>query len=288
MHRITALSALGVAAIAVWAALPEPAQTIPLDLSDARPAAYLSVGGRTPVRVIFDSGAGGNVVGRQFARTLGLPVRGSTDAGNPGASTPLPGFFTSIAPAQLGGANIEAGDAVAVELPAPLDDYAAVISPNAFSGRLVRFDFASSRAMVMAKTSMNTPSSPGHAYGGESGHPLPVEEVNLAGVTVVALLDSGSRYGLQLPVELARKIPLKGALRPSCPVRMLGGEHAAYLAEIDGAVRIGPLVVTDPTVQFVEGVPFANVGLLILKDATLVLDPEAQLSWLLPAAHHLI
>jgi hypothetical protein len=217
--------------------------------------------------VLFDSGAGGNVVRTQFARTLGLPVRGST---------------------QVGGASIEEGDAVAVELPAPLEDYAAVISPNAFSGRLVRFDFASSRATVMAKTSMNTPSSPGHAYGGERGHPLPVEEVSFAGVTVLALLDSGSRYGLQLPVELARKIPLKGGLRPSSPVRMLGGEHRAYLAQIDGTVRIGPLVVTDPTVQFVEGVPVANVGLLILKNATLVLDPEAQRSWLLPAARHLI
>jgi len=288
MNRIAVLSALGIAALVAWASLPAPPQTIPLDLSDARPTAYLSVGGHAPVRVLFDSGAGGNVVRAQFARTLGLPVWGRANVGGPGATAPLAGFVTSIAPAQLGGANIEEGDAVAVELPAPLEDYSAVISPNAFAGRLVRFDFASSRAMVMAKTSMNTPTSPGHAYGGERGHPLPVEEVNLAGVTVVALLDSGSRYGLQLPAELAGKMPLKGGLRPACPVRMQGGEHKAYLAQIDGAVRIGPLVVTDPTVQFVEGVAVAHVGLLILKDATLVLDPEAQVSWLLPAVRQLI
>jgi hypothetical protein len=161
---------------------------------------------------------------------------------------------------------------------------AGVISPNAFSGRLVRFEFARSRAIVMDKIPANLPATESHPYGGEHGHPLPATEIDVAGTKIKAHLDSGSRFGLQLPLELSKQLPLQGPLVATTePVQMINTEHAALDAKIAGAVHVGPLTLTDPDVQFIEGMVIANVGILVLKHATLVLDPEDERSWLLPA-----
>lgn len=97
-------------------------------------------------------------------------------------------------------------------------------------------------------------------------------------------LDTGSKNGLSMPLEYASRVPLKGQLVATDPVRMIGGKHAAFTAILNGVVHIGPLALTDPEVLFVEGIPsIGNVGFQVLKNLTLVLDPEEQRSWLLPA-----
>lgn len=174
------------------------------------------------------------------------------------------------------------------DLPGALSKFAAVTRPDAFSGRLVWFEFASARGLVIDKTSISLPTTGASAYGGERGHPLPVVEANVAGAKVTVVLDPASREGLQLPMELSNQVPLKGPLVSTGAVRMLGVEHAAFNGRIAGTVHIGPLTLTDPDVQFVEGMPIANAGLQILMYTTLVLDPENQRSWLLPAVRRLI
>jgi hypothetical protein len=53
---------------------------------------------------------------------------------------------------------------------------------------------------------------------------------------------------------------------------------------LNGEAHIGPLTLSDPEITFVGGTPsIGNVGFRVLKNLTLVLDPEKQQSWLLPA-----
>jgi hypothetical protein len=263
----------------------KPDQIIPLDLSGPHPTAMLSIGKNAPIKVIFDTGAGGSLIAKKLADQLGLPSQGDVNVASPGATAPVKASFVSIPSAHLGGAELEDGQFVAMELPPRIVEYDGVVSPNAFSGRLLRFEFANSRVVVTDKTQASIPAGDGFAYGGEAFHSLPAADIDVAGVTITAHLDSGSRYGLNLPVEFAKKIPLKGPLVPTDPVHMIGGEHAAYMATINGAVHIGPLTLTDPQVMFIEGIPpFGNVGIQLLKQLTLVLDPESKRSWLLPSA----
>lgn len=263
--------------------LPRAAQIIPLDLSGLHPTAVLTINAHPPVTVIFDSGAGSSVLDRSLARTLGLPDRGSVEIGSPGASALVIGFMTEISSARLGGADIEGARTVTMDLPDQLQGVSGIVSPYAFAGRLVRFEFARSRAIVLDKNKANTPTGTPYPYGGERGHLLPAIEVDVVGTKVNALLDSGSRYGLQLPLEYAQRVPVRGKLVPTEPVQMIGGTHAVFSAKVAGTVHIGSLTFTDPEIQFVAGVPVANVGILVLKGATLVLDPEDERSWLLPA-----
>jgi hypothetical protein len=265
---------------------PRPArldQTIVLDLAGPHPTAQLFVGSRSPVTVIFDTGAGTNIVGTALATTLGLPNNGVIAVGSPGATAPLNGFLTVIPFARLGDAVIDNTQAVAIDLPMLLPGIAGVISPNSFSGRLVRFEFARGRAIVMDRTKDRMPEGPGDPYGGEMGHPLPAAQIDLAGTRFIAHLDSGSHFALCLPFEISKQVPLRGKLVAIEPIRMTGATHAAFRATIAGTVRIGPLTLSDPDVIFEEGVPIANVGIRILREMILVLDPEAKRSWMLPA-----
>jgi predicted aspartyl protease len=243
----------------------------------------LSINKHRPVTVIFDSAAGSSVLDRSLARTLALPDRGSVEIGSPGANLPVTGFMTEISSARLGEADIERARTVAMDLPDRLQGVSGIVSPYAFAGRLVRFEFARSRAIVSDKNKASIPTGASYPYGGEHGHLLPAIEVDVVGTKVDALLDSGSKYGLQLPLEYAKRVPLRGELVAMEPVQMIGGTHAAFRAIVAGTVHIGSLTFTDPEIQFVEGVPIANVGILVLKSATLVLDPEDERSWLLPA-----
>ena len=288
LHRWTAawvggaIAATTLVGVTGCARPARPNQMISLDLSGPRPVALLKVGTHRPVKAIFDSGAGATIVNAHFARELGLPDQGDIDVGSPGASAPVKGTITSISPARLGNAEIDDGRGISMNFPPTIEEYSSIVSPNAFRGRLIRFEFSKGRAIVMDKTAATIPRDNAAAYGGEDVHPLPAAEIEVAGRKLIAHLDSGSKYGLNLPLSLAKHLPLKGPLVAHEAVHMVGGKHKAYAARIDGVVRIGPLSLKDPQVLFLEGVPpIGNVGIQVLKQLTLVLDPEEMRAWLL-------
>lgn len=268
-------------AFVVWPAAANAAdKLIPLDVTGPRPTAELTIQNNPPVRVIFDSGAGGSVINTDYAKKIGLPNEGEVAVGSPGGQRWLPAYRTTLPAAKLGEADITGATARVVDLGLPLPGISGVMSPNIFSGALVRFELAKARVVVADKTPATIPPSQAHAYYG--AHPLPSIEIDVAGVKTVAHLDTGSGRGLMLPLALAKQVKLKEPLKPTRSARAAGGEHPAFISRIDGVVTIGPLTLTDPTVVAVDGFPHANVGFSILKEMTLVLDPGEQRSWLLP------
>ena len=270
-----------VVAVAACGRAPLPAHTIPLNLSGKRPTAVLRIEGHGALDVIFDTGAGANLFNRPTAEALGLQDLGSINVGSPGSSAPITGFRTRLGSAKLGDADIADAAAVVVDLPASMADVSGVISPNTFSGRLVRFEFAASRAMVVDKTPQSIPTTQAYSYGGEMGHALPTVEIEIADLRLTAHVDSGSQFGLNLPLDLAKNLPLTAPPVATQPVHMVNADHAAYTATIRGTVRIGPLTLSNLDVLFVEGQPMPNVGFRILKQLTVVLDPAERRDWVL-------
>ena len=82
-----------------------------------RPAPDRDAAGRRgePVRVIFDTGASGNVLDADFATPRQLPNHGPAQVGSPAGGPPMIGFRTRIAAGTLGNARL--GDVRAVALP---------------------------------------------------------------------------------------------------------------------------------------------------------------------------
>ncbi len=262
-------------------------ETIPLDLGGPRLTAQLRIGASAPVTAIFDTGAAGSVLKLSYATRIGAPNQGEAAASAPGG-TPISGYRTTIE-GTLGNARFGRAMAVALDIPLPLEGIDAIISPSVFSGRLVRFDFPMSVAEVLPKTAAAIPAGPGTSYHGDNhGHMvrrIPAIELVLPGQPgLMAIADTGASRGLLLPLRMAASLPLATPLAPAPPVRMVGIAFEAQTARLRGVARIGALELREPEITFVDGETTANVGFSILRQAVLVLDPEAHRSWLLPAS----
>lgn len=268
-----------IAALLLATALPASADgVIPLDTSGPRPTAKLTIDTAAPVSVIFDSGAGGSVVNNEVGARHRLPDEGSVHISSPGAAKPVPAYLSRLPAARLGDADVSGARVVVGDLGVPLPGISGVMSPNTFSGSLVRFELTKSRVVVVPKSPSSIPPTAASPYGG--AHPLPAMEIDVAGVKLQAHLDTGNGRGFSLPLEIADRFSLQTPLTPAKPVKMAGGERKAFLSRIKGKVRVGPIELIDPEVIFIERFEFANVGFSILKDWTFVLDPAEQRSWL--------
>jgi hypothetical protein len=80
---------------------------------------------------------------------------------------------------------------------------------------------------------------------------------------------------LVLPESLAGKLPLHGPLRSAGKGRRVSGAIDIYEGKVAGEVRIGRVVLHDPTVKFVEG-NVRHIGLPIIRQLRIMLDPERQ------------
>ena len=278
---VAAIAAGGFLAAALAQAPAAAAEeVITLDLSGPRPIAMLAIGDEPPVPVVFDTGASGNVIDVELARSLHLPELGPALVSSPAGGTPVEGFLTRLAEARLGGTQLH--DVRAVALPLPVPNARGVFGPNSFAGRLVRIDFAAARVRILDKSPTTIPAGTSYPYS-EGPRPLPGVPVEIGGVSYDGHLDSGSNGTLTFPRRLAEALPLDGPLHPVGQARLAGGEPVQILgARLRGTVRVGPVELQDPEVAFIEGLPRVNVGMGVLRGVTLVLDPAERRSWLLP------
>jgi hypothetical protein len=58
-------------------------------------------------------------------------------------------------------------------------------------------------------------------------------------------------------------------------------EHRAFTGRIAGVVRVGPLTLENVEANFGDGIEESIVGMEILRNTEIVLDPQARRSWLL-------
>lgn len=281
-------------AVLLPAALAAPAQThssaatavetIPLDMSGPRPIAQLEIGSGAPVPVIFDTGASGNVMDMDYARSIGLPDDGPAAVHTP-TGTPMQGFRTRIAQGRLGNAALNDVRAVALPMPATRAlSVQGVFGPGTFSGRLVHLDLARGEIRVTARTPDLIPAGPASPYtGGDGRRPgLPGISVEIAGRTFDAHIDTGHPGVLMMPLAMARQVPLDGELRQAArPARFADGvPRPLFEGRIRGIVRIGPLTLENPEVRFMDGLQHVNVGVQALRGLTVVIDPAERRSWL--------
>jgi hypothetical protein len=244
------------AAFAAAAALAQPAppaaETVPLDLTGPRPVAMLTVGSGAPVRVIFDTGASGNVLDADFARAAGLPDEGPAHVGTPAGGPPMVGFRTRIESGRLGNAAL--GGIRAVALPMPFMqrlNVEGVFGPGTFSGRLVFLDLARSEVRVTAKAPETIPSGPSHPYSDMGPRSLPGVAVEIGARSFDAHIDTGQPGMLMMPMAMSGEVPLGGALTEGPPARLADGvPRAVRIGRIRRTVRIGPLTFENPEVRF--------------------------------------
>ena len=252
---------------------------VALDLSGPRPRATLKVGSAEPVQVIFDTGASGNVLDVELARSLGLPNRGPAMVGSPAGGPNMEGYQTQIAEGTLGDVELRGASAVALPFPAPAAR--GVFGPSTFTGKLVTLDFQRSEMRVTEKSSETIPVGAAHSYS-EGPRGLPAAMVEIDGQSFEAHIDTGSNGELSFPAELAGRLPLDGPPRAVGRARLANGAERELMgARIQGQVRVGPVLLDSPRVVFMDGLPRVNIGMGVLRNLRIVIDPAERRSWLL-------
>lgn len=257
---------------------------IPLDMSAPRPMVEFNIPGHDPMLAVFDTGAGGNAFDRAFAVEANLPNLQPVGVGSGAGGEPIEGFLTNIDTMFVGEVELHDVMAVVIDLPKPPGHEAmtAVIGPNIFAGRYVTLDFASEALLLHDKDGSYTPKGEEAAYSKEA-RPLPAIPVTIGGEDYAAHIDTGAPRTLTLPFELADSLPLDGAIEEAGVARVVTGERKLYKGKLQGTVKVGPLTFENPEVEFLEGLRNVNVGMTLLRDLSITLDPEEQKLWITKA-----
>lgn len=251
------------------------ARTIPLFQSEGRVLVMMRLNGSEPMPMVFDTGSDGNSIDNRVVRARRLPKVG--DAIEVDGTTGKRRFLPVVAldRATLGG--VPAGRLEASALPYDYADAMGIISSENFKDSLVYLELSKSRVRLVPRTTAVLPASKPTPY---------VESIATTdlvlpdGGTIPAHFDTGYDAPLSLPISMMDKVPLYAPARVIGRFKSINTEGEVFGGRIKGRVRIGPVTLDDPEVSFLGDL--ANIGLPVIRQMTLVLDPANQRSWVLP------
>lgn len=284
-RALVAFAALSLAVpAALTAQLAPPAagkpagNSIPLYTSSQHSLIVVRIGDGTQVPLIFDTGTTDNILDTAFAATLGLPKTGPSKVVDGATGKPVPGYSSTLS--KIIARKVER-DSVPVQVTDfPHPDAVGVVGPYLFSGSLVALELGQGRIRIIDAAGAALPTGPAEPYLGPFDDALPAAHVTIAGTTLQAHLDSGSSAAVTLPLAMAAKLPLEAPPVQAGVARSASGEQPFYRARLKGDVRVGPLVLHNPSINFNAGQAEANIGLPVLRQLTILLDPDHRRLWI--------
>jgi Aspartyl protease len=246
---------------------------IQLHVGGPRPEVDLTISGATK-RVVFDTGATTTVVNIAEAENLGVAREGPL----------LPpfdrmhmasGYQGRLKNASIGAFQIASQSVPVMPVPLPTP---AIISPYSFGTNILHLDLAGGILRICPRP--DRPEMLGKAHGfSPAPFALPTVPVTIGGETVDAHLDTGSPVNLIFPMAFASTLKLEGELVQIGKALNHAFEKPIFKGKIAGTVRVGPLELIDPEVRFSDVVPRVNVGLGVLKQLQVTLDPANKRLW---------
>ena len=283
-------TALATAALGLlWACAVEVAEkpdrrsvSFPMERFGNRPVVQVSLNGTGPYPFILDTGAPVTLVDSTLARNLGLPVVGQMELGSPlGAGTSFVGQVRLNA-VEIAGLSFADQPAALLDLVSLMPGDGSprgILSYRVFDGHRLTLDFPASEIRAL----------PGHLSLDTEGvteyyGDIPEVTVEAAGQRISVHLDTGSPAALTLPLAVAATLPLEAGPEVIGRGRTVGGEFEVYGAALSGALRVGPLQLEGPQIQFVEGTAIGNIGNQVLSQVVVTLDPANRRVRLEPSA----
>jgi hypothetical protein len=260
--------------------LPPAGAKIPFQLGKSRPVPILQakIDGKGPFFFIFDTGASGYVLDEAFVKSLGLELGREQPIGDPSNSTPIVAHEVSLASIELEGATFKGVTAVATDRSCfdAGEDVKGVLGLQLFEDVLFTLDYPAGE-IALAKGELPAPGEGADragvlAYDAEG--PLPRIELALDGKKILAHLDSGAPGGWTFPKSFLEGAKWKEEPKVVGRGRTINGEFEVWSGKIAGTLRLGPIEVLEPEVNFNDRFPFANVGYRALKGYAVTFDQK--------------
>lgn len=268
---------LGCFATLVACSLAVAAKTVvPLEMSAERPTIELTLNGKGPYRLLFDTGSGAELVlDEELSLELGLKPTGTQRIGDPNSPEAIEAQVVTVASVALG--ELAFSDVRAVtwkrQSMGIADFPRGVVGLGLFGPGIVTLDYPGKKLIVESgalpepdgKTILKATFDDG----------IPSLSIDVAGVPFRAHLDSGSTGFLGLPVDAAKTLPLEAAPIQVGRARTASGDYAVLEARLRGSVTIGALGLANPKLRFVN-LPSANIGSDLLRTLVVSVDRKNE------------
>lgn len=245
---------------------------IPLYLSANRVLVMMNIGDSELIPMMFDTGSDGSsidntVVARHQLEQIGevIEIDGTTQT-----QRRLPNV--AIRNANIGGFAVGEIEATALEYDRM--DAMGILSPEVFQQSLVYVELNRQRARLEPRETAIPPDGPAVPYF----EGLPTINITLPdGTALPAHYDTGYDAPLSLPVSRMHTTPLVSPPAVIGRFKSINTEGEVYGGRLRGCVQIGPVMLDQPLIAFLGET--TNIGLPVIRQLTLVLDPSGQRSW---------
>lgn len=267
------------------AAAPQPApgelvfagDVLHLELLDSglHPRVNVDVGDGKRHAFIVDTAAPVSLIDSAIAEERGYEVVGEIRLGAPGGSR-VPASIVKVPLARVGMAEIRDADFVAMDLASfSGGDMQGVLGLGLFREYLLTFDYRGGEIRV--ERGILSAQDPGAMHYQDIGGHIHVD-MQVAGASLSAHIDTGSAGGFTLPVAMKDKLPLKEAPVSGGEAHLVGGNRKMLQAQLDGKIVFAGTVFGDPRVTFLDPSPGAgNIGSGVLSEFLTTIDQKHHL-----------
>jgi hypothetical protein len=258
--------------------VPQNGVTIPMQDMGGRPVVEIKINGKGPYRFILDTGAATTVVSDELSRELSLtPPAGVQVASVDGGPAPA---IVVIHDLRIGDARLEGMIAAIMPLGGLLkgdDAPRGILSAANFPGCLLTYDYPGKRMLIKRGALEAADSRSIFQYSEDQV--LPTVPVRIAGHDTQVHLDTGSPFGLVLPVKFLTELPLASQPREGGKVRTGGGEFPVLTAHVDGTIELGKYKLDPGEVRFSDARPgpgpsIGNLGYEVLRHFVVTVDSK--------------
>ncbi len=281
-----ALSAAGEAQMHAGPHLPQPASievprdgvTLPMQDMGGRPVIEVKINGKGPYRFILDTGAATTVVSDELVHELSLaPPAGVQVAAVGGGPAPA---IVVIRNLRIGDATLKDMIAAAMPLSSLLKGASppqGVLSAASFPGYLLTCDYPGRRILIKKGVLAEADSKSTFQYTQDDV--LPTVPVRIAGHDTNVHLDTGSPFGLTLPVKFLKELPLASPPKEAGKVHTGAGEFPMSVARVNGPIELGKYKLEVDEVRFSDVRPGSkpapgNIGYEVLRHFVVTLDSK--------------
>jgi len=258
--------------------VPKDGVTIPMQDMGGRPVFEIKINGKGPYRFILDTGAVTTVVSDELSRELALTPPAGVQVTSVGGG-PAPAIVV-IHDLRIGDATLEGIIAAVMPLGGLLkseDAPRGILSGASFPGCLLIYDYPGKRVLIKRGALEAADSKSIFQYSEDQV--LPTVPVRIAGHDTQVHLDTGSPFGLVLPVKFLTELPLASQPREAGRVRTGGGEFPVSTARVNGTIELGKYKLDPGEVRFSDARPgpgpsIGNLGYEVLRHFVVTLDSQ--------------
>jgi hypothetical protein len=258
--------------------VPRDGVTVPMQDMGGRPVVELSINGKGPYRFILDTGAVTTVLSDELSRELSLTApAGVQVASVGGGAAPAVVLIHDV---HIGDAALEDVIAAVMPLGGLLKGENAprgILSAACFPGYLLTYDYPGKRISIKQGALASSDGKSIFQY--TEDQVLPTVPVRIAGHDTQVHLDTGSAFGLTLPVKFLAELPLASQPREAGTARTGGGEFPVSIARVNGTIELGKYRLALDEVRFSDARPgpgpaAGNIGYDVLRDFVVTLDSK--------------